>query len=262
MRKLSKSIRALMWAAVTLSVTSIGTHAQQAGTVGAVNTAATGGSGRGLSLGASVFQNERISTNSTGTLHLMFNDRSTLNVGRNSTIVIDRFVYDPGRGSGEMAVSLAKGAARLVGGQVSHDNQATVKTPVATVGVRGGTATIGHNGDSTFVMVHFGSAIVSTASSTVSVRTGMQVVVNGDGTTNQITAIDQNALNGVNQSLESSGQQNAGTSTPPTDQQAASNSIGLGRPAVDTPNIDLPNTGDLINKGYADTARQVLSIPD
>ncbi len=58
--------------------------------------------------------------------------------------MIDKFVYDPATGTGEMVTTLAKGALRFVGGQLSHQGAATVKTPVATIGIRGGTATIAH----------------------------------------------------------------------------------------------------------------------
>jgi hypothetical protein len=257
MTQTSRSLRTLLIITLILSATAFNAHAQKAGTVGAVNTAAKGGSGT-LSLGASVFQNERISTDPTGTVHLMFLDRSTVNVGRNSSIVIDRFVYDPNRGTGEMAVSLAKGAARLVGGQVSHSDQATVKTPVATVGVRGGTATIGHAANGTFVMVHFGTATVSNGFGSQTVRAGMQVFVGADGAPNQIQPIDQSLLSDVSRSLESQGGQTAGVATPPADQDVAANSIGLGRPNVATPNFDLPNAGDQSIRGYANTVRDIV----
>ena len=41
-----------------------------------------------------------------------------------------------------MVTSLAKGALRFVGGQLSHAGQATVNTPSATIGIRGGTSII------------------------------------------------------------------------------------------------------------------------
>jgi hypothetical protein len=50
--------------------------------------------------------------------------------------VIDSFVYDPDTGIGQMVTSLAKGALRFVGGELSHQGAATLKTPVATIGIR------------------------------------------------------------------------------------------------------------------------------
>src|SRR5262249_59651052 len=83
-------------------------------------------------------------TTSSGSVQVLFADKTTLNVGPNSNLIIDTFVYDPAAGTGEMAVSLTKGALRFVGGQLSHQGAATVNTPTATIGIRGGIATIAH----------------------------------------------------------------------------------------------------------------------
>src|SRR4051812_44487749 len=123
--------------------------AQEVGSAGAVNPASTGmppgRASRVLELGARVIHKERIRTTGSGSVQLIFLDKTTLNIGPNSDIVIDEFVYDPNRGSGKMAVSMAKGVLRFVGGNVSHAGNATVTTPAATLGIRGGVATIKHN---------------------------------------------------------------------------------------------------------------------
>src|ERR1019366_6512492 len=75
--------------------------------------------------------------------------------GPNSILVIDNFVYDPATGTGQMVTSLTKGVLRFVG-QLSHQGAVTVNTPVATIGIRGGTATIAHGRDGTHLINHFG----------------------------------------------------------------------------------------------------------
>ena len=75
----------------------------------------------------------------------MFNDKSTLTIGPNSNLVIDDFVYNPGAGGGKFAASLTKGALRFVGGQISHTAGATINTPVASLGIRGGAAFVTHD---------------------------------------------------------------------------------------------------------------------
>ena len=97
-----------------------------------------------MQIGARIVHKERIKTTATGTVQLLFIDKTTLSVGPNSNLVIDKFVYDPASGTGQMVTSLTKGALRFIGGQLSHQGAATVKTPVATIGIRGGTATIEH----------------------------------------------------------------------------------------------------------------------
>ena len=75
----------------------------------------------------------------------MFNDKSTLTIGPNSNLVIDDFVYNPNAGGGRFAASLTKGALRFVGGQISHTAGATINTPVASLGIRGGAALVTHD---------------------------------------------------------------------------------------------------------------------
>jgi hypothetical protein len=120
--------------------------AQEVGTAAAVNPESQGtppgGTTTTLKVGARVVHKERIKTTPQGSVQLLFLDRSTLSIAPNSEIVIDEFVYNPGAGSGHMAVSLAKGALRLVGGQLSHQGEASVTTPGATIGIRGGTSII------------------------------------------------------------------------------------------------------------------------
>ena len=132
---------ALLLAGTALATTSLA-FAQEVGTAAAVNpesqSTPPGGATTTLKVGARVVHKERIKTTSQGSVQLLFLDRSTLSIAPNSEIVIDEFVYNPGAGSGHMAVSLAKGALRLVGGQLSHAGEATVNAGNATIGIRGG----------------------------------------------------------------------------------------------------------------------------
>jgi hypothetical protein len=91
-----------------------------------------------LVIGANVVEDEKIRTNGDGTANLIFADRSTLTVGKGSEVTLDKFVYDPGTKSGNMVLSLGQGALRFVGGQLSKDGNVQVKTPTATMTIRGG----------------------------------------------------------------------------------------------------------------------------
>ena len=141
--ELEKTI-ALLLAGTALITSPV--FAQEVGTATAVNpesqSTPPGGSTTTLKVGARVVHKERIKTTPHGSVQLLFLDRSTLSIAPNSEIVIDEFVYNPGAGSGHMAVSLAKGALRLVGGQLSHQGEASVTTPNATIGIRGGTSIV------------------------------------------------------------------------------------------------------------------------
>src|ERR1700751_3001064 len=95
-------------------------HAQTAGRVGPVNPDATGtppgGASRTLAVGGNVVYKEKIQSSAVGSTQILFPDQSTLNVGRNSSITIDEYVYDPNAGTGKMVASVGKGVLRFVGG--------------------------------------------------------------------------------------------------------------------------------------------------
>jgi hypothetical protein len=127
---------------------ALGAGAQPAaadGTIGAVAAVKPDAFGAGpsaneqtLVIGANVVENEKIRTNSDGTANVIFADRSTLTVGKGSEVTLDKFVYDPGTKSGSMVLNLGQGALRFVGGQLSKDGNVQVKTPTATMTIRGG----------------------------------------------------------------------------------------------------------------------------
>ena len=98
---------------------------------------------RRLVLGQDVVFNERITTETGGQTQILFVDESTLSVGPNANMVIDQFVYDPNTGTGKFAASLTRGVFRFVGGKLSkQDNAVTLRTPVATIGIRGAVALV------------------------------------------------------------------------------------------------------------------------
>ena len=116
-----------------------------------------------IEIGAQVVENEKIQTTATGSVQVLFIDKTTLNVGPNSTLVIDRFVFNPVTTKGELALSLGKGVLRVVGGAATHSEGATIRTPVASIGLRGGIAIITHSGaKGTEAILGFGRMSVTT----------------------------------------------------------------------------------------------------
>ena len=225
----STSLVALIAASVLLAgpVT-----AQSIGTAGAVNPDAAGtppgGSTKTLHVGGNVVHRERITTTAKGSVQLVFVDRTTLNVGPNSQLVIDEFVYDPNANTGRMAATLTKGVMRFVGGQTSHTGGATIKTPATTLGVRGGVATISHDATAgTRVVNHFGRISVQTPQGTEVIRRpGFGVTV---ANTNAAPAAPVRAarseIDNSNTQLTSRGSQTGGRRETPTD-QGASKAVG------------------------------------
>ena len=89
-------------------------------------------------------------------LNIAFLDRTTMSIGRNSTLIIDKYVYDPATGKGVLTATMAQGVLRFIGGQISHTTGVKVLTPVATIGVRGGMMTVSVGADGVSVMSHYG----------------------------------------------------------------------------------------------------------
>src|SRR3954467_7401704 len=114
------------------------------GTVAAVKPDAFGAAPNAaeqtLAIGAGLVENEKIRTSADGTANVIFADRSTLTVGKNSEVLLDKFVYDPGAKSGGIGLSRTQGALGFVGGQLSKSGDVTVKTPTSTMTIRGGIA--------------------------------------------------------------------------------------------------------------------------
>jgi len=147
-------------AAISAVMGIVPAAAQQVGTATAVNplseSTPPGGAAAPLIVGAHIVHNERIHTTPNGTVQLRFTDRSSMSIAPNTDIVINEYVYDPNAQNGHMLVTLTEGALRYVGGQLSHNGEASVTTSAATIGIRGGTATIIKNAKGTEAIDHFG----------------------------------------------------------------------------------------------------------
>ncbi len=148
--------------------------AQQVGTATAVNplTESTppGATTVALTVGAHVVHKERIHTTPTGSVQLLFLDKSTLSIAPNTDILIDEFVYDPNSGNGHMLVTLTEGTLRFVGGILSHEGNASIATPAAAIGIRGATGTIHNDNHGTQVIDSFGIFPIHNGAGTVILR--------------------------------------------------------------------------------------------
>ena len=159
---------------------------------------------RVLRIGIDVQANELITTGNKDRAHLVFLDGTSLTVGPNAQLTIDRFVYDPATKTGDLAVNASKGVFRLVGGRISKTKPIVITTPSSTIGIRGGITIFNveqNNTTSTFV---FGNGMtVSAAGQTQTVtRPGSQVTTNSGGAPGQPTLVRQGGLNSQLSQLE------------------------------------------------------------
>ena len=123
--------------AVLLALQSTGSSAQtRIGTASSVKPEATGSIAGMLSAGSGVHASENVRTGSSGQADLRFLDNSNMTVGPGSSVRLDKFVYDPNKGTGGIAVEASRGAFRFVtGGQ--NKGSFSIKTPSGTLGIRG-----------------------------------------------------------------------------------------------------------------------------
>lgn len=143
-------------------------QAQQVGTASAVNPAATANL-KTITIGQSIAHKERIQTKSSGSVQLLFLDKTSMTIGPNSDLTIDEYVYDPSANTGKLAATLSKGALRFVGGQISHNGDAEIKTASALIGIRGG------------VMITDGKGGIYAGYGRMTVQSGGQTVTLGAG---------------------------------------------------------------------------------
>src|SRR3954468_8382041 len=116
--------------------------------------------------------NERVTTGANDKAHIVFLDGSSLTVGPNSVLTIDKFVYDPDRKTGELALNASRGVFRFVGGAISKSSEVTIKTPSATMGIRGGIATF---------------AVAANGATTANLLVGASLTVTSQGVTQTTT---------------------------------------------------------------------------
>jgi hypothetical protein len=124
---------------VFLALQPTASAAQAIGNVTSVKPQAEGvhgGSTRTLSTGVDVHASETIRTGEAGVAGLRFRDNSNLAVGPKSVVRLDKFVYDPNRSTGSVAVEATRGSFRFVTGSQNRGD-VKIKTPYGTLGIRG-----------------------------------------------------------------------------------------------------------------------------
>ena len=103
---------------------------------------------------------ESMDTYTTGACvsNITFKDDTKVKITENSRLLIDDFVFDPkASDAGKLALKVGMGTVRYASGQIAKNNpqQVNIKTPTATVAVRGTdfTMTVDETGQSLIVLV-------------------------------------------------------------------------------------------------------------
>ena len=87
--------------------------------------------------GYKIIQNHTLQTDGAGKAQMLLIDGTAFTIGPNSSVTLDRFIYNPETAEGSLEVT-SRGLLRLVGGKVTKKKPAIIKTNSATVGIRGG----------------------------------------------------------------------------------------------------------------------------
>jgi hypothetical protein len=123
--------------AVLFALQSTASNAQtRIGSTTSVQPEASGSVGGTLAVGSGVHSNETVKTGSSGKAGLQFHDQSNLSVGPSSQVRLDKFVYDPNKGTGSTAIEVTRGTFRFSTG-AQGKGEVKVKTPYGTLGTRG-----------------------------------------------------------------------------------------------------------------------------
>ena len=126
---------------VVLAAQAQAAEQQRSGVAGfarGANSARGASAPQPLVVGDPVFFDQTINTDANGRALIIMADRSTLAVGPNSNIVIEKYAYDKASGTGEMVMNAARGLFRFVGGALSKKRPVEMRIATGTIGVRGG----------------------------------------------------------------------------------------------------------------------------
>ncbi len=106
---------------------------------GKVELTTPGQVGRIAQSGQAIFMGDEVKTDLQGHLQILLLDETVFTIGPNSTLIIDKFVYDPKSHKGEIKASITKGVFRYVSGKIAAKNPDSVKVklPTVSIGFRG-----------------------------------------------------------------------------------------------------------------------------
>jgi trimeric autotransporter adhesin len=133
----SRILMPVLALAVFFAMQSTASNAQtRIGSATSVQPEASGSVGGTMAVGSGVHANETVKTGSAGKAGLQFHDQSNLSVGPSSQVRLDKFVYDPNKGTGSTVIEATRGTFRFSTG-AQNKGEVKIKTPYGTLGTRG-----------------------------------------------------------------------------------------------------------------------------
>ncbi len=114
-----------------------------------------------IDAGYEIIQNHTIETDEIGRAQMLLLDGTAFSIGPNSSVILDRFIYNPETAEGSLEVT-ARGLLRIVGGKVTKKQPALIRTNSATVGIRGGIGIVKTEGPQTTATFLYGDEMTVT----------------------------------------------------------------------------------------------------
>jgi hypothetical protein len=189
-------------ATLVLSLLSLPAWAQPAPNIGVAATVVDKMEGtvstnkRVIGQGDKVYKDEVVETAERGKGQLLFLDETTLTVGPNSRVTLDRFVYDPSRGTGTVTMSAVRGVFRFVSGSLPSQAY-EIRTPAGSIGVRGTIFELICELDGSVIVRLIEGGIVFTTLTRQQIaltRPGQVLVIRPDGTTSINNALNDRQM--------------------------------------------------------------------
>lgn len=89
--------------------------------------------------GGTVFAADKVITGGDGSVGITLRDNTLLSAGHNSTLLLDKFAFDPSTHAGTIDATLKRGTLAVVSGKIAKQSPDSVRfrTPTTTLGVRG-----------------------------------------------------------------------------------------------------------------------------
>lgn len=98
-----------------------------------------GGRNLEAKVGDPVQEKDRVSAQAGSSAGISMNDETLLSIGPNSSMIIDKYTFNPVTREGQVETSILKGTLRYITGLIGRVNPSAIKvmTPTATIGIRG-----------------------------------------------------------------------------------------------------------------------------
>lgn len=146
---------------------------------GKTTATAADGAMRTLAKKSEIFEGDSIQTGD-GRIQIRFTDNSYIALQANTLFKVDEYKWSgKADGSEKASYNLAKGSLRTITGLIGHTNKKAyeIRTPTATIGIRGTAFSVNQSNDGLLVTVQRGLVSVSNQGGNITIGSGQSALV-------------------------------------------------------------------------------------